>query len=287
MTTAPSAPSRFRIPTGMAMAHWLCGGWTGLVFLILYAPIALLVIYSFNASDMGFLWKGFSVQWYGELWRNTPLLDSMKNSLIVATTTTALSAPLGTCGAWLLHRYRFPADGVLRTLIYLPVAAPEVVMGASLLALFSVATGPLNHWLAHFTEMRFGLGYLTIVIAHTTFCFPFVLAAVEARLAGIDPHLEEAAMDLGAPPLQAFWRVIVPYLLPAIVSGAIMAFLLSVDEVIVTFFVTGPHSQTLPIKVFGMARKGLDPSLNAISSVFVLATVAFVVLAERVRKFSR
>ena len=269
------------------MATWLCGGWTGLVFLFLYAPIVLLVIYSFNASEMGFLWEGFSGKWYGELWRNTQLLDSMKNSLIVATATTALSAPLGTSGAWLLHRYRFPARGILRSLIYAPVAAPEVVMGASLLALFSVAAGPLNHWLAHFTEMEFGLGYATIVIAHTTFCFPFVLAAVDARLAGIDPHLEEAAMDLGAPPLEAFWRVIVPYLLPAIVSGAIMAFLLSVDEVIVTFFVTGPQSQTLPIKVFGMAKKGLDPSLNAISAVFVLATAAFVVLAERVRKFNR
>jgi spermidine/putrescine transport system permease protein len=271
----------------MGMATWLCGGWTGLVFLFLYAPIVLLVIYSFNSSEMGFLWEGFSVRWYGELWRNTQLLDAMKNSLIVATATTALSAPLGTSGAWLLYRYRFPARGILRTLIYVPVAAPEVVMGASLLALFSVAAGPLNHWLAHFTEMEFGLGYATIVIAHTTFCFPFVLAAVDARLAGIDPHLEEAAMDLGAPPLQAFWRVIVPYLLPAIVSGAIMAFLLSVDEYIVTFFVTGPQSQTLPIKVFGMAKKGLDPSLNAISAVFVLATAAFVVLAERVRKFNR
>jgi len=269
------------------MVTWLCGGWTGLVFVFLYAPIVLLLIYSFNASDMGFLWEGFSMKWYGELWRNTQLIDSLKNSIIVATATTALSVPLGTTGAWLLHRYRFPVRGFLRTLIYVPVVIPEVIMGVSLLILFSVAAGPLNQWLAHFSEMEFGLGYATIVIAHTTFCFPFVLAAVEARLAGIDPHLEEAAMDLGAPPLQAFWRVIVPYLLPAIISGGLMAFMLSVDEVIVTFFVTGPESQTLPIKVYGMAKKGLDPSLNAISAVFVLATVVFVVLAERTRKLNR
>jgi spermidine/putrescine transport system permease protein len=160
-------------------------------------------------------------------------------------------------------------------------------MGVSLLILFSVVAGPLNLWLSRFSEEEFGLGYLTIIIAHTTFCFPFVLVAVQARLAGVDPHLEEAAMDLGAPPLKAFWFVMVPYLLPAIFSGALMSFTLSMDEVIVTFFVTGPESQTLPIKVFGMAKKGLDPSLNAISAVFVLATAVLVVLGETTRKLNR
>jgi len=270
----------------MPRVTWLCGAWSVLVFLFLYAPIILLVVYSFNVSELGFEWEGFSTKWYGELWANTPLIESLKNSLIIAAATTALSIPLGASGAWLMRRYQFPGQGLLRTLIYVPVVAPEVIMGVSLLILFSAAQGPLNHWLANYTEYEFGLGYATIVIAHTTFCFPFVLAAVDARLEGIDPHLEEAALDLGASPLKAFWLVIVPYLLPAIVSGGIMAFLLSIDEVIVTFFVTGPDSQTLPIKVFGMAKKGLDPSLNAISAVFVLATVVFVVLAERTRKFN-
>ena len=158
-------------------------------------------------------------------------------------------------------------------------------MGVSLLILFTVVSVPLNQWLATFTEAEFAQGFATIIIAHTTFCFPFVLVAVQARLTGVDPFLEEAAMDLGAPPLKAFWLVMVPYLLPAIVSGALMSFTLSMDEVIVTFFVTGPESQTLPLKIFGLAKKGLDPSLNAVSTVFVLATAILVVVADRVRKF--
>ena len=164
---------------------------------------------------------------------------------------------------------------------------PEIIMGVSLLIFFTVLTEPLNAFLAHFSEAEFGLGYTTIIIAHTTFCFPFVLVAVQARLAGVDPFLEEAAMDLGAPPLKAFWLVMVPYLLPAIISGALMSFTLSLDEYIVTLFTTGPESQTLTLKVFGMAKKGLDPSLNAISTVFVLATALLVMLSEGVRKINR
>jgi len=175
----------------------------------------------------------------------------------------------------------------LSSLIFIPMVIPEVIMGVSLLILFTVVAGPLNHWLATFTEAEFGNGYLTIIIAHTTFCFPFVLVAVQARLAGVDPNLEEAAMDLGAPPLKAFLLVMVPYLLPAIISGALMSFTLSLDEYIVTLFTTGPESQTLTIKVFGMAKKGLDPSLNAISALFVLATTVLVVLGETTRRLNR
>jgi spermidine/putrescine transport system permease protein len=271
----------------MRLVNLLCGGWTALVFLFLYVPIVLLIVYSFNASELSFIWGGFSFEWYGRLWQNTVLIDAMKNSLIIATATTVISVILGTIGAWLLYRYKYPALRALSTLIFIPMVIPEVIMGVSLLIFFSVVATPFNVWLAQFSDARFGLGYLTIIIAHTTFCFPFVLVAVQARLAGVDPNLEEAAMDLGAPPLKAFWLVMVPYLLPAIVSGALMSFTLSMDEVIVTFFVTGPESQTLPIKVFGMAKKGLDPSLNAISAVFVLATAVFVVLGETTRKLNR
>jgi spermidine/putrescine transport system permease protein len=271
----------------MQLVNLLCGGWSLLVFAFLYIPIILLVVYSFNASDMVTEWGGFSFEWYGKLWENTTLIDAMKNSLIVAAATTVISVVLGTIGAWLLYRYKYPALKALSTLIFIPMVIPEVIMGVSLLILFSVISAPLNHWLAGFSEAEFERGYLTLIIAHTTFCFPFVLVAVQARLAGVDPNIEEAAMDLGAPPLKAFWLVMVPYLLPAIVSGALMSFTLSMDEVIVSFFVTGPHSQTLPLKVFGLARKGLDPSLNAVSAVFILATAVFVVLAETLRKLNR
>jgi spermidine/putrescine transport system permease protein len=194
---------------------------------------------------------------------------------------------LGTIGAWLLYRYRFPFLKLLGTLIFIPMVIPEVVMGVSLLIFFTIVCGPLNEWLATFSETEAGLGFTTLIIAHTTFCFPFVLVAIQARLAGVDPFLEEAAMDLGAPPLKAFWLVMVPYLLPAIISGALMSFTLSLDEYIVTLFTTGPESQPLTIKIYGMAKKGLDPSLNAISTVFILATIVLVVLSEAVRKINR
>ena len=271
----------------MPLVNFLCAGWTLLVFLFLYVPIILLVVYSFNGSDMVTEWGGFSFDWYGKLWANTTLIDAMNNSLIVAVATTVISVILGTIGAWLLYRYKYPGLRTLSTLIFIPMVIPEVIMGVSLLIFFTVLTGPINHWLSGFTEAEFERGYLTLIIAHTTFCFPFVLVAVQARLAGVDPNLEEAAMDLGAPPMKAFWLVIVPYLMPAIVSGALMSFTLSMDEVIVSFFVTGPHSQTLPLKVFGLARKGLDPSLNAVSAVFILATAVLVVLAESLRKLNR
>ena len=287
MTTATPAPRRFHIPSGMQLVNLLCAGWSGVVFLFLYIPIVLLVVYSFNASDLISIWGGFSTEWYVKLWHNAPLIDATQNSLIIAAFTTVFSVILGTIGAWLLYRYKFPALRALGALIFIPMVIPEVIMGVSLLILFTVIAGPLNHWLATFTEAEFTRGFATIIIAHTTFCFPFVLVAVQARLTGVDPFLEEAAMDLGAPPLKAFWLVIVPYLLPAIVSGALMSFTLSMDEVIVTYFVTGPESQTLPLKIFGLAKKGLDPSLNAVSAVFVLATAVLVLLADRVRKLNR
>ena len=271
----------------MALVNLLCAGWSGLVFLFLYVPIILLVVYSFNASELSFIWGGFSFEWYGKLWHNAPLIDATQNSLIIAAFTTVFSVILGTIGAWLLYRYKFPALRALGALIFIPMVIPEVIMGVSLLILFTVIAVPLNHWLATFTEAEFARGFATISIAHTTFCFPFVLVSVQARLAGVDPFLEEAAMDLGAPPLKAFWLVMVPYLLPAIISGALMSFTLSMDEVIVTFFVTGPESQTLPLKVFGLAKRGLDPSLNAVSTVFIVATAVLVVLADRVRKLNR
>jgi spermidine/putrescine transport system permease protein len=271
----------------MALINGLCGAWTALIFVFLYLPILLLIVYSFNKSDLSVIWTGFTFDWYAKLWHDEPLVDTLKNSLIIASVTTVLSVLLGTSGAWLLYRYRFPFLKTLGTLLFVPVVIPEIIMGVSLLIFFTVLAEPINHWLAHFSDAEFELGYATVIIAHTTFCFPFVLLAVQARLAGVDPFLEEAALDLGAPPLKAFWLVMVPYLLPAIVSGALMAFTLSMDEYIVTLFTTGPESQTLTLKVFGMAKKGLDPSLNAISTVFLLATTFLVVLAEMVRKIYR
>jgi spermidine/putrescine transport system permease protein len=198
------------------------------------------------------------------------LVRTLKNSMIVATATTLLSVFLGTVGGWLLYRYRYRAAGLLETLVFLPMIVPEVILGVSLLILF--------------VTIGLQLGYTTIIISHVTFCFPFVMAAIQARLAGLDPSLEEAALDLGATPLQAFTKVLVPYLMPAIVSGALMSFTLSLDELIVTYFTASAGTRTLPLEIFGRVKKGLDPSLNAISTVFILVTVFAVAITEALRR---
>lgn len=265
--------SRPLLPSGLKLLHWGLGTWTALVFAFLYLPIGVLILYSFNTSRLNIRWEGFTFQWYERLASNEPILRALQNSLIIATVTTLAAVVLGTAGAWILHRYRFRFTGAIQTLICLPMVMPEIVMGISLLVLFTVLTLPL--------------GFTTVIIAHITFCFPFVLVAVQARLQGIDPALEEAALDLGATPLQAFWLVIVPALKPAILSGALMAFTLSLDELIVTFFTANAATRTLPLQVFGLAKTGLNPMLNALSAVFVVTTIALVLFSEHLRRLAR
>ena len=262
LSPVPSA-RRWWLPQGPAVQRAFFGTWTVGVFVFLYIPILLLVVYSFNDSKLNLTWVGFTTKWYGALFQNEVLLRAFKNSLIVAGATTALSVFLGTTAAWLLYRYKFPAQQLIGLLIFIPMVMPEVLMGTSLLVLFVTLGIPL--------------GYGTLIVAHTTFCFPFVLVGVQARLQGLDPSLEEAAQDLGATPLKAFWLVIVPYLMPAIVAGALMAFTLSFDEYIVTVFTSGAESQTLPLKVYGMVRVGLNPQLNALSTLFIGITALLVI----------
>ena len=253
--------------SGPRLQSCFFGVWTAGVFAFLYIPIALLVVFSFNSSRLNIRWEGFSTKWYEALFTNKTLIVAFQNSLIVACATTVLATLLGTIGAWMLYRYRFPFQRAIGLLIFIPMVMPEVLMGVSLLVLFVQL-------------LNIPLGFTTLIIAHTTFCFPFVLVGVQARLHEIDPFLEEAAMDLGATPVQAFWKVIVPYLMPAIVSGALMAFTLSLDEYIVTVFTTGAQTQTLPLKVYGMAKVGLNPQLNALSTLFIVGTILVVVLSE-------
>jgi len=254
----------------VTLVRRLLATWTGFVFLFFYLPIAILILFSFNQSKLNIVWTGFTLDWYAALWRDSVLVRTLKNSLVVAGATTLLSVVLGTAAGWLLYRYRYRGSALLETLVFLPMIVPEVILGVSLLILF--------------VTIGLQLGYTTIVISHVTFCFPFVMAAVQARLAGLDPALEEAALDLGATPFQAFTKVLVPYLMPAIVSGALMAFTLSLDELIVTYFTASAGTRTLPLEIFGRVKKGLDPSLNAISTVFIGITVLAVFLTEALRR---
>lgn len=275
----------------MKLVNLLLGSWTAVVLLFLYLPIAILILFSFNKSRLNIHWEGFTVEWYGKLFtdpRNGPLITALNNSLIIASIVTVFSVLLGTLGAWLLYRYRFPVPRVTNTLIFIPMVIPEVIMGISLLIFFATVNTWGNGFLARWgiTEGNpLSLGMTTVVIAHITFCFPFVLVAVQARLAGVDPALEEAAMDLGATPVKAFWYVMVPYLLPAIISGALMSFTLSMDELIVTYFTASAKSQTLPLAIFGRLKSRFDPSLNAISTLFIVSTALLVVLAEWFRRW--
>lgn len=254
------------LPAPARRASILLAAWTAAVFAFLYLPIALVIVYSFNSSKQAVVWRGFSLAAYAQLWHDHQLLDASINSLIIASITTAASVVLGTGAAWMLYRYRFAGLRTINALLAIPLIIPEVVMGVSLLALFIV--------------MRLTVGYTTVIIAHITFCFPFVAIGVRARLDGLDPALEEAAQDLGATPAGAFFRVIVPYLMPAIISGALLAFALSMDEFIVTSFTASPQAYTLPMRIYGRAKRGLDPSLNAVSAMFVLFTTLLVLAAE-------
>jgi spermidine/putrescine transport system permease protein len=266
---AAAEPTRSSF-TGLRAMEWFLRGWTALVFAFLYVPILVLVAYSFNASRLNVVWTGFTFRWFEQLFANVPLMRAAWNSFAIALVTTALSIVLGTLGAWLLHRYRFRGARLIQTLFTVPMVVPEVLMGISLLVLFAA-------W-------DVALGFTTVIIAHVTFCFPFVLVAVQARPHDLDPALEEAALDLGATPFQAFWQVILPSLRPAIVAGGLMAFTLSWDELIVTFFTTSAASATLPVRIFGMAKVGLNPMLNALSALFIIATVAIVAFTHYLRR---
>ena len=273
------------------MVNLLCGWWTVVVFAFLYIPIILLVVYSFNTSRLNVNFEGFTLAWYREMWANDQIRRALGNSVKVAAWATAIAVALGTTGAWLLYRYKYRFKRIWETLLFIPMAIPEIIMGVSLLILFSAVDRPLNTALNSVFGVpespRFGLGFLTVVISHVTFCFPFVLVAVQARLADVDPSLEEAAMDLGATPFQAFVKVMVPYMMPAIISGALMSFTLSMDEVLVTYFVNGPESKTLPLEIYDHVKKGLNPMLNAVSALFIVVTAAVVVIAERLRRWNR
>lgn len=257
-------------PISSAFSRRVLAGWTWAVLAFLYLPILLLVVYSFNRSPvMSAAWKGLTLEWYAAVWRDRPLVDAIENSLLIAAATTLVSVVLGTLAAWLLYRYRFPGTRITGALLVLPMIVPEVIMGVSLMLFFEA--------------IGVDRGYLTVILAHVTFCFPFVMAAVQARLAGLDPALEEAALDLGATPMRAFFRVIVPFLLPGILAGALLAFTLSLDEFVVTYFTYSASAMTLPVRIYGAMRTGVSPKLNAVSALFVVATAVLVIAADALR----
>lgn len=261
----PAAPSRHERRERRARI----GGavFCGLVYLVLYLPIAMVVANSFNANDqMPYLsWQGFSLRWYGELWSDGALLTAFGNTMVLALVTVIAATALGTLCAVGMYRFRFKGRGVIDALLYIPVVIPEIVLGISLLMLY-VATGIPR-------------GMTGMIIAHVTFCIPFVIFNVRARLDGYDVSLEEASMDLGASRVKTFFQVTLPQLAPGIAGGALLAFTLSMDDVIVSYFVYG-QDLTYPIKVMQSVKVGVTPDINALSTLVLVGTIVFVVLTQ-------
>jgi spermidine/putrescine transport system permease protein len=241
-------------------------GFTALVYFLLHLPILVLVIFSFNSSRY-VVWTGFSLNWYKRLLERPDILAALKASLIVGICSTIVSTILGTLIALALARHRFKGRSVVEGLLYVPIVTPEIVVGISLLILFAAFKIPL--------------GLSTITIAHIAFNISFVVVVVLARIQGMDQNLEEAAMNLGADEITTFWKVTVPQLWPGILAGALLAFTMSFDDFVITFFVSGVGSTTLPLLVYGMVRKSIEPSINAISTLILIVTTITIYLADR------
>ena len=246
-------------------SHVLCA-YAMAILAFLYLPLLILALYSFNESRINAVWSGFTFDWYLSLFKNRRVLEALTNSLIVAFASTIVSTVLGTTAAIALNKYQYKYKNVINGLLYLPILIPEIVMGLSLLVLFSQAHIPL--------------GKTSLILAHITFCVSFVVITVNARLEGMRQELEQAAMDLYATPFQTFRYVTLPLAMPGIVAGALMAFTLSIDDFIISFFVAGPNSTTLPLYIYAMVKRGISPEINALSTLLMLATIVLVVLAQ-------
>ena len=257
--------------------------WFGYAFL--YVPIALLIVYSFNESRLVTVWSGFSTKWYAELIHNDTLLDAALLSFQVAAVSATLAVLLGTCAGLALVRFgRFRGRTLFGGMITAPLVMPEVITGLSLLLLFVA----MEQWLG----WPDGRGITTITIAHTTFTMSYVAVVIQSRLAGMDGSLEEAAMDLGARPAKVFFVITLPLIAPALVAGWLLAFTLSLDDVVVASFVSGPGSTTLPMVIFSSVKFGISPQINALATLMVLVVatgifVASIVMARQERQRKR
>lgn len=242
---------------------WLwAAGFFGYAFL--YTPLVVVIAYSFNDSRLNAEWVGFTLSWYQKLFHNEKMLIAARNSLIIALTASAVSTVLGTMAGYALYRFRMR---LLPVMVLAPIAIPEILMGVSLL-IFFVLVG-------------LKLGMVSIILSHIAFCIGFVAIVVRARLAGMDESLIEAARDLGATPWQAFRLVTLPLIMPGVVAGALMAFTLSIDDFVITFFTAGVGSSTLPLQIYTMVKISVTPEVNAVSTLLLLLTLALILIATR------
>ncbi len=261
-----------------------------LAFAFLYLPILILIIYSFNTSKFNAVWRGFTLDWYRSLFSDVGTLGitsssvgiwtALNNSLLIAVISTLLATIFGTAIALALERFHFPGRKTVETLLFLPIIMPEITIGISLLVFFTLVFRIVEN----LTGIHLNLGLPTVIIGHVTFNISFVTITVRTRLAELDPMLEQAAFDLGANEWRTFWRITLPLIWPGIFSGALLAFTLSLDDFVVTFFTNGVGSMTLPLFVYGMIKFAVTPAINAVSTLILLASLLLVVSSLRVQK---
>jgi spermidine/putrescine transport system permease protein len=270
---------------------WLTTTMAFLVYLFLYVPIFVLILFSFNESRTNIVFEGFvnrgpcgPFYWYCQLFRNDDVLEAARNTLIIATVTTILSTILGTMAAIALQRYGFRGKRVSEGTIYTPIVTPEIVMGIGILVFFSAIFGWINTALGLTGSSRLSMGMTTIIVSHVAFTLPFVILTVRARLVGFDPSVEEAARDLGANEWTTFRRITLPIIFPGVLAGAMLAFTLSLDDFIITFFTSGPGSTTLPIYVYGLLRRIVTPEVNALSTIWIAAVFVLVLIYQWIER---
>jgi spermidine/putrescine transport system permease protein len=276
---------------------------TVLVYAFLYAPILVLIVFAFNSSRTNILFGGFITHigplamdgstvvqspcgpfhWFCELAKNREVMGATKNTLTIAFISTISSTIIGTMAALALQRFNFRLKTLTQVSLYIPIVIPEIVMGIGILVLFSQLFTFVNGLFGISGDARLAMGLPTVIVSHIAFSIPFVTLVVQARLQGFDKSIEEAAMDLGANELVTFWRVTFPTILPGILSGGLMAFTLSLDDFVITFFTTGPGSTTLPIYVYGLLRRIITPQVNALSTVWVMIVFIIMFLMQKIQ----
>lgn len=258
--------------------RWWMRAFLALFFAVLYAPIIALVAFSFNDSKRNIVWRGFTFKYYEKAWNNESLIEAFVNSLSIAVVNMLVSVVLGVITAVFLWRFRFPFRVAAGGFLALPIVIPEICMGVSLLVFF-------NQWWPRGLAWPLSLG--NIIIAHITFTFPFVAVIVRGRLASVNRELEMAAMDLGAGEWRAMRDILLPQIRPSIIAGALIAFTLSLDDFVITYFTSGPNSITLPVKINSMVRFSVTPEVNAASAVLILITAAAALLAMRFQNIKK
>lgn len=249
----------------------------GIVLVFLFLPIFVLILFSFNTSQLNITFEGFTLKWYGELFKNTTLLLALKNTLIVAIVSTVVSTVIGTISAYGLYKYDFPLKKLVNKLLYIPVVIPEIVLGISLLAIYTV--------------FKLELGMMTLILAHISFSIPFVIINVRNVLEQMDGNLILAANDLGASKLKTFLYITIPSLMPGILSGAELAFTLSLDDVVISYFTAGPGSNTLPLQIYSIIKTGVTPDVNALITlmllvIFIVLTISVLINIKKMKKVS-